>query len=288
MSKRFLTFFAESFSFGKIMESRFNLMIKYVFLILFCCCIQGKAFATDQGSGSLFWQLNAHKQDAKFAPRKRTRYSEIIDKSKVLFVYQLALIYGLTKVPTNWTKWDKDHIAIRHWGSNWSKNLRSTPVWDRDPLWVNYAGHPIGGAGYYTMARQSGLNQRESFVYTFIQSTFVWEYGVEALVEEPSIQDLLVTPTVGSVLGEIEYRAINQIDANDGKVWGSTAWGSFFKGVLSPFNLLVTWTQSWFSSDTTKANVYTGFSYRDDSKYTPSYGSYNHGKTFLLSLRTEF
>ncbi|WP_203249645.1 MULTISPECIES: DUF3943 domain-containing protein [Cysteiniphilum] len=64
-----------------------------------------------------------------------------------------------------------------------------------------YIGHPYAGAIYYMAARDSGFGEFESFLYSAFISTFFWEYGVEAFAEVPSIQDLIVTPVDGWLLG---------------------------------------------------------------------------------------
>jgi len=42
----------------------------------------------------------------------------------------------------------------------------------------------------------------ESFIFSAIQSC-LWEYVFEAVAEQPSIQDLIITPVVGAPLGEL-------------------------------------------------------------------------------------
>jgi len=66
---------------------------------------------------------------------------------------------------------------------------------------VNYVLHPYWGASYYVRARERGLTKSDSFLFSALLST-VFEFGAEALVEQPSYQDLLVTPIVGSLVGE--------------------------------------------------------------------------------------
>ena len=41
-----------------------------------------------------------------------------------------------------------------------------------------------------------------------------WEYGFEAIMEQPSIQDLLVTSPVGSLLGELVHRLTLKLKEN--------------------------------------------------------------------------
>lgn len=74
------------------------------------------------------------------------------------------------------------------------------PVIDKDKFYVNYIIHPYWGATYYTRARERGLDKAQSFVYSALISA-MFEFGVECFFEKPSIQDLIVTPVAGSLLG---------------------------------------------------------------------------------------
>lgn len=90
------------------------------------------------------------------------------------------------------------------------KGMTSAPVWDPDNWYTNYVGHPIWGSESYLVVRRSGYSRAESFLFS-TASSVVWEYGVESWVEHPSIQDLLATSTLGSVLGEVRYRAVRSL-----------------------------------------------------------------------------
>ena len=54
---------------------------------------------------------------------------------------------------------------------------------------------------YYNTVRSQGASPRQSFFFTLVLST-QWEYLFEAVAEQPSIQDLFITPIAGSILGE--------------------------------------------------------------------------------------
>lgn len=193
---------------------------------------------------------------------RHARYRELFHKSLYLGVYQFALVYGLTKLPESVTKWTEEQRRFKNFGRNWAKHVSSSPVFDKDPLAVNYIGHPWGGAGYYCMARQTGLNEKEAFVYTLIQSTFVWEYGFEAMAERPSVQDLFVTPAVGTILGELKFREIQRIEANGGMVFGSKTAGSIAIALLSPYNALVEATRSVFNDTDNAPEIQANFMVR--------------------------
>lgn len=92
--------------------------------------------------------------------------------------------------------------ARDHFKEAWTK----PPVFDKDRAVVNYLGHPFFGAQFYLSQRNYG----ESPLYSFLFSTFTstcFEYFIESWSERPSITDLIVTPIVGSILGEAVYQA---------------------------------------------------------------------------------
>lgn len=63
----------------------------------------------------------------------------------------------------------------------------------------------------------SERNYGEGFLRSFLFSTvssITWEYFIESWVEQPSIQDLLATSTVGSLLGEGNYRLTMKMKKN--------------------------------------------------------------------------
>lgn len=113
--------------------------------------------------------------------------------------YQAAAIGVLYAMPEDISKWSahqKDNLGFGVWWEN-----ASNPVWDKDPDVINYVLHPYWGASYFVRARERGFNDRESFLYSVLLSS-AYEFGTEALVEKASIQDLLVTPIAGALLGK--------------------------------------------------------------------------------------
>lgn len=150
-------------------------------------------------------------------------------------VYMMAGAMGVLWLgPESISKWNKKEIKEKGFLSKWKDNVTSGPVMDKDDAVVNYIGHPITGAIYYTLARNQGSSMMESFGYSVMMSTFFWEYGVEAVAEIPSIQDLIVTPVIGSILGEVFYRYSKSIEANGGEVFGSKKIGKAMLFVLNP------------------------------------------------------
>ena len=113
--------------------------------------------------------------------------------------FQFAIIGALYVMPEGVSGWDeesKDDWSVDTWKENVS-NL----AWDKDDYFINYVLHPYWGASYYVRGRERGLSRTGSFWYSALLST-LYEFGIEAFFEEPSIQDLIVTPIGGAFLGE--------------------------------------------------------------------------------------
>ena len=147
----------------------------------------------------------------------------------------MAFLYSM---PSSFTNWDSDDH--RNPAQKWWRNVSRGPVWDKDDLFLNYVTHPYAGAIYYMGARSAGANAGYSFLYSFTLSTFFWECGIEAFAERPSIQDLIVTPVFGSILGEGFYLAKRSILDNNGELWGSTAMGTTALFIMDPMTEITT------------------------------------------------
>lgn len=90
----------------------------------------------------------------------------------------------------------------------WWDNV-THPVWDQDAWYNNYLLHPYWGASYYVRGRERGLDRGQAFWYSVLLST-IFEVGAEAMVEPVSYQDLVITPVVGSLLGEFVFWPVRQ------------------------------------------------------------------------------
>jgi hypothetical protein len=107
----------------------------------------------------------------------------------------VAILYAMPENVTGWSEEDKSDYSM----SKWWDNVQNPQV-DSDDFYLNYVIHPYWGASYFVRARERGYSNTESFWYSVMLST-MFEYGAEALAEEPSYQDLVVTPVLGSLLG---------------------------------------------------------------------------------------
>jgi hypothetical protein len=132
---------------------------------------------------------------------------------KTFAVFTAASLVGIgvyALAPSSFTGATKDgHQYEESWNSfkdAWTK----PPVFDSDNPAVNYLGHPYFGSLFYLSQRNYG----ESPLYSFLFSTFMstaFEYFIESWDEQPSINDLIITPVVGSILGEGIFLATQEM-----------------------------------------------------------------------------
>jgi hypothetical protein len=111
---------------------------------------------------------------------------------------------------------DHFNYSISSWTEakiNLKRAWTSAPVWDKDPWTTNLIGHPYVGSFYYNMMRSQGSSAHTSVIYATGQSLF-WEFVIEAVAEQPSIQDLLFTSTIGSLMGEFAHKATLRLNRN--------------------------------------------------------------------------
>lgn len=172
-------------------------------------------------------------------------YDPVRDPKRL--VYNTGLFMGaaiasfgiLWVLPESFTNWDKEEMLEYGMIQRWKDNVRAGPVWDDDDFFLNWIMHPWAGAVYFMSARGSGFNKWESFAYSAVMSTIFWEYGIEAFAEIPSWQDLLITPIVGSVLGEFFFRWKGNIIRNDKKALNSKILGGTSLFIMDPFNMIL-------------------------------------------------
>ena len=145
-------------------------------------------------------------------------------------------------------------------------HVKKGPVWDKDNMIFNYVLHPYGGAAYYMSARGQGYNTFHSALYSAAISTFFWEYGIEAFMEIPSIQDLIITPIAGAIIGEGFYILKRKILENDYRFIGSKALGKVVIFLIDPVNSFI--------------DLFRGSSCKRHVAYTPWM---NNGIGFSLS-----
>jgi hypothetical protein len=140
--------------------------------------------------------------------------------TKLFLLYQVGVVTVLYFSPESVSKWStqqKNGNVFRKWDDNVNSLRRDHDQWE-----INYIGHPYFGAVYYTRARNRGFSREQSLGYATAMST-LYEYGIEAMFEPASVQDLIFTPVGGAVLGEYfmigRQKILNKIDATGEKTW---------------------------------------------------------------------
>lgn len=168
--------------------------------------------------------------------RRDIVFEQITKDSGSILALGLSVIAFLYFMPEDFSKWpdEKKDLSPEKLWERYDKNVSNGPVWDEDEWEVNYIGHPYFGAAYYTHAKQKSFNRLEALGYSFMMSTCLYEYGMEAFFEDPSIQDLIVTPLFGAVFGEIFLALKEKIRRNDHEVLGSKILGSTCSYLLDP------------------------------------------------------
>jgi hypothetical protein len=157
-------------------------------------------------------------------------------------IYVGAAVIGfgvLWVMPESATNWDKEQMREKGILWKWKENIIAGPVLDNDSWVLNWITHPYCGGLYYMTARSSGFTILESFTYSAIMSTFFWEYGIEAFAEIPSKQDLIITPVVGSVIGEAFFYAKKSIVKHNKNVLKSRVLGITTLFFIDPFNSIL-------------------------------------------------
>lgn len=146
-------------------------------------------------------------------------------------------LFTLQCLPEDATSWNRASLQEVAPAVRWRRNVfERGPEWDHDKFYFNYILHPYAGAVYFMAARSAGFNFWRSFLYCSIVSNIGWEYGVEACMERPSYQDMVITPVVGSVIGECFYRLKRRLVADDYHLLGSKVVGNIVAFFIDPVN----------------------------------------------------
>lgn len=143
-------------------------------------------------------------------------------------------------LPEGSTNWNRATIQSTPWYRRWYQHvIEQGPEWDGDDQIFNYVLHPYAGAVYFMAARSNGFNFYRSLLYSALVSTVGWEFGIEATMERPSIQDIFITPLVGSAVGELFYKLKRHIVSNDYRLFGSPVLGNIVAFIVDPVNELI-------------------------------------------------
>lgn len=150
------------------------------------------------------------------------------------FVGTLVVLECLPEDATSWNRAElQDVPLLKRWRNH---VLKKGPEWDHDKFYFNYILHPYAGAVYFMAARSCGFNVWQSLLYCSLVSNVGWEFGVEAFMERPSYQDCIITPLVGSLIGEGFYRLKRNIVTNGYTLCGSSLLGNIVAYLIDPVN----------------------------------------------------
>ncbi|MBN8216117.1 MAG: DUF3943 domain-containing protein [Spirochaetes bacterium] len=86
------------------------------------------------------------------------------------------------------------------------RNITRPPRWDHDYWVLDYIAHPLVGSETFLLCRNEGFPFFTSLLFSAASSA-LWEFGFEAVAERPSVQDLILTPLIGSLIGEFRFQS---------------------------------------------------------------------------------
>lgn len=153
------------------------------------------------------------------------------------FIGSLIVLECLPEDATSWNRAELQKVPLF---KRWREHvIVEGPEWDHDKFYFNYLLHPYAGAAYFMAARSCGFNFWQSLLYCSLISNVGWEYGVEAFMERPSIQDLFITPLVGSVIGECFYKLKRHIVSEGYTLGGSSVLGNIVVFLIDPVNEVI-------------------------------------------------
>lgn len=193
----------------------------------------------------------------------------------------VGTLFVLEMLPEDATSWNRAELQKDPFYKRWYMNVfKNGPEWDHDNPIFNYVLHPYAGAAYFMAARSCGFNFYQSLLYSACISTIGWEFGIEACMERPSIQDIFVTPLVGSALGELFYKLKRHIVSHDYTLWGSRLLGNVVVFFVDPVNEVI---NLFRDSDTRKLHL--GRKQPEiTSSFMPTVGRGRFGFTFSCTF----
>jgi hypothetical protein len=204
----------------------------------------------------------------------------LISDTGYFFLYQVAFISILYIAPESISNWS-DETKKKDRIKSWQENIREV-VRDEDKWTVNYIGHPYFGAAYYIRARERGYQRGKAFWYAVALST-AYEFGIEAMFENPSQQDLIVTPVLGSALGYYFETVRDDIRRSEARTGKLTGYDRFLLNVTDPLNYLNQYADKWFKGDV-EVNFMPYFTLPS----TPRHSDTSRSGTFGLLLNIQW
>ncbi|MCK9639821.1 MAG: DUF3943 domain-containing protein [Prolixibacteraceae bacterium] len=156
------------------------------------------------------WLRSLRNENARFG-------TKVWRGSLFVFGFEMCSSTFLYLSPETISNWDRSELTLKNCLNNFKRAYTEPPVFDNDLWIVNYVGHPYQGAYFYNAVRSQNATILQSSLFCFGHS-MLWEYFTEAFFEQPSIQDMVVTPITGIVFGELAHRATIRMGRN-GFAW---------------------------------------------------------------------
>jgi hypothetical protein len=156
----------------------------------------------------------------------------------------IAILYVMPESVSGWSPEQKKDYSLSVW---WDKTTH--PENDSDAFYITYILHPYWGAAYFVRARERGYNNWQSFGYSALLSS-IFEFGVEAMAEEPSKQDLWVTPVIGSMVGLYFMHLRDNVRARDAERGFRSTGDTWIWVLTDPLGSLNRQFDKWFGWDT--------------------------------------
>jgi len=147
--------------------------------------------------------------------QNKTLANKLLRSTSYSIIYNSVILSGLVFAPESFSKWEnkEEKFKLSSILNQYKQAYTTPPVVDHDLWMTNYLGHPYQGGFYYNTLRCQGATVLQSSLFCIYRS-LLWEYGWEACVEQPSVQDLFVTPIGGILVGEATHLATIEMSKN--------------------------------------------------------------------------
>lgn len=205
-------------------------------------------------------------------------WKQMWDNTALLSGAFISTLVVLETLPEGSTNWSRAEMRSTPFYERWWNHVSKGPAWDHDGAVFNYLLHPYAGAVYFMSARSCGFNFWGSLLYSFVISDVFWEFGIEATMERPSVQDLIITPVIGSLIGEGFYKLKHHIAVNDYELLGSRVFGHIVAFVIDPVNEFMDLFRT--SGAHQAANVRRGFQMNLQPTLVPGGAGFSFACTF--------
>jgi hypothetical protein len=186
-------------------------------------------------------------------------YDGLKEDTYFFFGYQffvIGILYVSPQSVSGWSDEQKQNFSFEKYKEN-IKHVR----WDNDKFYINYVLHPYWGMTYYVRARERGATSLDAYWYSVLLST-MWEFGIEAMFEDPSIQDIFVTPIMGAVIGKYVEKYREGVKSKPVR----TGYDNFMLNATDPLGSSNRWVKSLFGK---KSSISFSYSLLDDPYKNP-------------------